>query len=239
MTIMRIAFISDLHASLIPLEAVLEDIRAAGVDQVVCLGDIVDMGPEPHQTIARMRQLGCDCIIGNHDPLPEVPHPLLGPVVEWTRDQLDDEDRAWLAALPPTVEIGLADGVTLLGVHGSPRSYDDQILCDTPEDVIEEMLAGASFDVLVSGHVHVQMVRPLGARLLVNVGSVAMPFERPFTGAPPRLLPWAEYGIVGWERGSLSIDLRRVPFDFAAYRNAIYASGLPDPDAWMTQWDAR
>src|SRR5262245_16313658 len=64
---MRVALISDLHANVVALEAVLADARRLGVDRIVCLGDVATLGPRPGEMLARLRDLGCPCIMGNHD----------------------------------------------------------------------------------------------------------------------------------------------------------------------------
>lgn len=235
---MRIAFISDIHSSLIPLDAVIADARAAGVDGFVCLGDIVDLGPQPTETIARLRELGCPCIVGNHDPLDERPPvPFLLEVEEWTASVLSEADRAWLGALPFEVRLEAEDGQVVLGVHASPLSVNHVIRADTPDDALDRMLGDAAFDVMVGGHAHVQLLRRHGLRTIVNVGSVGQPFERVFSGPPPRVQKWAEYGIVECRGGALTVDLRRVPYDFEAFRQVILASTMPDPEGWLVQWE--
>jgi hypothetical protein len=103
----RIALISDIHANDIALRAVLGDIRRTGVDQVVCLGDVVDLGPEPNAVIEILAELGCPCILGNHDESmlnPELvrgynPSPVLVAAADWTRDRPMPRPRAYRAAL--------------------------------------------------------------------------------------------------------------------------------------------
>lgn len=63
----RIALISDIHSNEVALRAVLSDIRRTGVDQVVCLGDVANLGPQPNAVIEVLAELGCPCIMGNHD----------------------------------------------------------------------------------------------------------------------------------------------------------------------------
>jgi putative phosphoesterase len=230
---MRIALISDLHATMAALDAVLADIEAVGVDRIVCLGDIVDMGPEPTEVLSCLRERGIACVRGNHDPLTEpTAVPLLARVRDWTAERLDDADRAWLDGLPTELRIDL-DGVDLLCVHATPRNDVDLILPSTPLADVDAMLAGATFDVLAMGHTHVQMFRRLGSRLLVNVGSVGMPFGSAIIGpSGPRVLPWAEYGVVEGRGGRVSVDLRRVPIDCAAVTRAVLTSAMPDPARW-------
>jgi predicted phosphodiesterase len=64
---MRIALISDIHGNEVALEAVLKDIKKAGVDQIACLGDVVALGPLPVAVLQMIQDLDCPCVLGNHD----------------------------------------------------------------------------------------------------------------------------------------------------------------------------
>jgi len=232
----RIALISDLHANLVALDAVLADAAAAGVDRVVCLGDIVSLGPEPRATLARLRDAGIPCVQGNHDPLAPNP-PCLAELEAWCETCLTPDELAWLRALPSEIEIPLDETKTLLCVHGSPRSFDEQVLAETSDAALDAMLAAHPAAVTVCGHTHVQLLRRLRDRLIVNVGSVGMPFEEAYMGeGEPRVLPWAEYAIVSFEDGRLGVDLRRVPFVFEDFAARVRASGMPGGEAWLGQW---
>jgi putative phosphoesterase len=234
----RVAFISDLHANVVALDAVFADIDRLGVDETVCLGDIVDLGPQPRELIERLDQRQVRCIQGNHDPLDEHPsHPGLLDIEAWTRDQLDAATLRRLAELPEQLTLDL-DGMRVLCVHGSPRSDTDQVLDDTPRDILEAWIAGHAFDVLVGGHTHVQLLRRLDERVLVNVGSVGMPFARALLpgGGEPKILPWCEYGVVSCTKGVASFDLRRVPLDVDAFVASVRASSFPNADAWVRHW---
>jgi putative phosphoesterase len=233
---MRAALLSDIHGNRVALEAVLDDIADAGVDRTVCLGDIVDLGPEPSAVLGLLRELGISCVRGNHDPLDEVPQvPELVDIQRWTAEQLTVEERRFLTDLPDQLRVDL-DGCDLLCVHGSPRSRDDNLVAETPEVEVAEMLGDLAFDLLACGHTHVQMVRRRGARTLVNVGSAGMPFEGVFAGGPPRILPWAEYAIAEHRGGRLRVELRRVPVAFDGLRAAVSSSGMPHAEMWLSMW---
>jgi putative phosphoesterase len=232
----RVAFISDLHANLVAVDAVLADIDRLDVDEIVCLGDIVDLGPQPCELLDRLHERGVRCIRGNHDTLDEhPPHPNLLAIEAWTRDQLGEARLRELAKLPHqlTLDIG---GAQVLCVHGSPRNDTDQILDSTPRETLAEWIAGLEFDVMVGGHTHVHLLRRLDAQLIVNVGSVGMPFERAFDGRAPKLLPWCEYGVVTGDGGVVSVDLRRVPLDLERFAVSVRGSSLPGAADWLDQW---
>ncbi|MEM6927759.1 MAG: metallophosphoesterase family protein [Myxococcota bacterium] len=230
---MRLAIVSDIHANLDALDAVLAHIDRTGADRIVCLGDTVDLGPRPVATVQRL-QARCDVIIrGNHDPLDESPQTeFLADLAAWTRDQLDPDLRAWLRALPTEAVIEL-DGTSVWCVHGSPRSDTDSVLASTPQSRLRAWMAGRVHDVLACGHTHVQVCRKVDDTLVVNVGSVGMPFLEPFDGRPPVVMPWAEYAVVTSVEGVASVDLQRVPYDQAQLRHTVRDSGMPHADAWL------
>ena len=234
----RVAFISDLHANLVALDCVLEDIDRLDVDAILCLGDIVDLGPQPCELLDRLTERGVRCIRGNHDTLDEHPaHAGLLEIEAWTRDELGPARLATLAALPERLELDL-DGVRVLCVHGSPRDDTDQVLDSTPRETLEAWCEGHEFDVMVGGHTHVQLIRRLDARTIVNVGSVGMPFARPFVdgAGAPEILACCEYAVVDGSNGVLSVDLRRVPLDVERFAASMRASSFPDAEKWLVHW---
>ncbi len=239
MHLRRVALISDLHANLIALDAVLADIDALGITEILCLGDIVDLGPQPQAVVDRLQQRGVRCLRGNHDPLDEHPgHPLLLEIEAWTRAQLEPATLAQLETLPERIELEL-DGVRVLCVHGSPHDVNDQILSTTTCEDLLRWTAGCEFDVLVCGHTHVQLLRRIDARLFVNVGSLGMPFARPYCGqGAPQVLPWAEWAIVGAspDTGAVSVDLRRTRYDIARFGATLREAGYPSAETWLDNW---
>ncbi|HVI03655.1 MAG TPA: metallophosphoesterase family protein [Enhygromyxa sp.] len=232
----RVAFISDLHANLVALEATLVDIDQANVDEIVCLGDIVDLGPQPQAVVDRLRARAVRCVRGNHDPLDEHPgHTVLAEIEAWTRTQLDAATLAELEGLPDHTVLEL-DGTRVLCVHGSPHAVSDQVLDTTSADELLRWTAGHEFDVMVCGHTHVQLLRRIDARVFVNVGSVGMPFARAFCGGTPQVLPWAEYAIVGVHERGVTVELRRVDYDVNRFAETLREAGFPFADKWLDNW---
>lgn len=234
---MRIALVSDIHANLVALNAVLQDIERRGADQLVCLGDVADLGPEPSETLARLRDLGCPIVQGNHDPFTE-PFPGLENVVAWCRSRLGEAGVTFLKQAPATVKIALAPGVSLLCVHGSPTSYDFQLAAETPSAELAAWQLDADVVAVAAGHTHVQLLRRVRGLTFVNVGSVGQPFESIFDGTkPPRCLKRAEYAIVEWKAGAVCVELCSIPLDFEAYAQAVRRSGFPDAESWLSHWE--
>ena len=204
--------ISDLHGNELALDAVLADARA-DFDQLVCLGDVATLGPQPSAVLARLRDLGCPCILGNHDEFmlnAALVHSysesaFIVASVDATREALSREELAFIGGFSRTLAF---DDVCLY--HGTPRSNMEDLLADTPAARVDEMLAGRHALVFAGGHTHVQMVRQHRGVLIVNPGSLGLPFREHVAGGPPVILPHAEYAIVELGRQSLRVDVRRV-----------------------------
>jgi predicted phosphodiesterase len=212
----RVALISDLHANEIALDAVLRDAAGAGHDALVCLGDVATLGPRPAEVLARLRGLGCRTVMGNHDAFMLDPSlirsysesALIVGSVEATRAALSSADLAFIQTFEPTIAL---EGLLLY--HGTPRSNTEDLLATTPPERVDEMLAGVQATVLAGGHTHLQMLRQHRGMLIVNTGSLGMPFREYAAGGPPVILPFAEYALVESGRAGVSVDLRRVPLE--------------------------
>jgi predicted phosphodiesterase len=215
----RLALVSDLHANELALEAVLADASHAGYDQLVCLGDVATLGSRPSAVLARLRDLGCACILGNHDEFMLDPpmvrayseSPLIIESVDATRAVLSEDELAFIQTFQRTLTLGDA-----FLYHGTPRSNVEDLLATTPPERVDEMLDGKRALVLAGGHTHVQMMRQHRGMLIVNAGSLGMPFREYAFGGPPVILAHAEYAIVDLRPAGVSVDLRRVALDASA-----------------------
>src|SRR6478736_5286213 len=126
---MRVGFISDIHGNLRALDAVLADLERHDVDRIVCLGDIC-FGPQAHECLDRVRELGCPVILGDWDSwsidgFPPADDPvgiMLYEIGRWWAGQLTDDDKAFVRTFVSTLEVPLDNGTTALCYHGSPRS---------------------------------------------------------------------------------------------------------------------
>ena len=239
---MRVGLISDIHGNRLALDAVLAEIERAGVDQIVCLGDVA-VGPQPTEALAGVRELGCPVVMGNWDAcflegMPDATDEVslkLVETAEWWAQFLSDEDREFMRSFQPMLELDLGGQDALL-FHGSPRSYDDWIFSTTPDQELRGMLGDHSEPVLVGGHTHLQLVRRFEKSILVNPGSVGLPFVE-WWPRPVRIAPWAEYGIISSLDGRLEVELRRTTFDVEAFLRQSRASGMPHADWWAECWE--
>jgi predicted phosphodiesterase len=229
---MRIAVLSDIHANLRALDAVLGSIGS--VDAIWHLGDVVGYGPEPDGVVERLRELGAVGVAGNHDAAavggPEIEwfNPDARRAMEWTRQTIAKVTRDWLAQLP---QQQINEGFTL--VHGSPRDPTWEYVTNAP--VARANLAVLTTPVGLHGHTHlptvfreddgrIEMISPAdGSRLtlderpaLVNPGSVGQPRDG---------VPQASYLILDTERSEMA--WHRVGYDIAGTQAAMRDENLP------------
>ncbi len=236
---MRYLVISDIHANLEALEAVLEDARGQ-YDEVWCLGDIVGYGPDPNECVEKVRELPIACVAGNHDwaALGKIDladfNPDAREASRWTQVALDPVSRAYLESLPETIVV--EDKVTL--VHGSPRYPIWEYIISIP-------IALESFDYFETpwclvGHSHIPVIfhliekegfrdceallpplnkpfhLPPGERFIVNPGSVGQPRD-----GDPR----ASYVILDLEKQT--VEYRRISYPIEKTQAKMEEIGLP------------
>jgi diadenosine tetraphosphatase ApaH/serine/threonine PP2A family protein phosphatase len=236
---LRAAVLSDIHANRQALEAVLEAVDAAGVDELWCLGDMVGYGADPDACTALMRERASLCLVGNHDLA------LLGALdistfseaaaaaVEWTRENAAEETFGFLRSLEP---VASRAGVGLF--HASPRDpiweyvlSTDQAECGLDAQEERVGLIGHSHISLFfvraddGGRSHAQGVQASDGteveigegEWLLNPGSVGQPRD-----GDPRAA-WLELDTEGWQA-----RYHRLPYDIEAAAAAIREAGLPE-----------
>ena len=215
---MPLALVSDIHGNDTALAAVVDELARLGVERVVCLGDAVQGGSQPAEVLDRLSALRWPVILGNADAfLLE----LADDSPEWIReDQLERREWALEQLAPghleqirdfvPTLDVELADGFVLRAFHGSPSSYDDVVLPETPDAEAERILGGSGADLLAGGHTHLQWARYVDGALYVNPGSVGFAYDRFDEDRGPKSV--AEYALVNGG----SVEFRRVPWQNAS-----------------------
>ena len=223
---MKLAVLSDIHANEQALDAVLADARAQGAEALLILGDLTTDGPAPVEVLRKLRALTPWIIRGNREEylvnyhtgnVPRGYGDLLQTAgVRWTYGLLEPETIEWLQSLPRELSLRPDGETTVRMVHGSPFGQSDLLFRRDSEKIIRAARA-VSEDVLLYGHNHEPYTDVVEGRLLLNPGAVGVHFN----GGP-----WAEYGILTLEGGSARGELRRVPYDFAAFVRAMEVSGL-------------
>ena len=220
---MRLAAIYDIHGNLPALEAVLDDLRTHGVDEVVVGGDVVP-GPMPQGCLHALAQTGMPVhfIHGNGEQdllavcrgeTPErVAHPFLE-MLRWVAGELCEESLAEIAGWPASWERELPGLGLVRFWHATPRGDSEIFTSITPVERLLPVLDGTGASVLVCGHTHMQFDRQVGGTRVVNAGSVGMPFGR----------PGAYWALLDGE----GISLRRTPYDLEAAEARIEESPYP------------
>jgi len=234
---LRIAVISDVHANLEALEAVLAEIDTIGVEKIVSSGDLVGYNADPNAVVERMKALGIHSILGNHDAVAcgiEEPvgfNPIAKRAALWTREEMTRKNREYLAGLSAEYDF---DGHFCM-VHGSLVHRDSYIFSskDIAENfsLMKEKLPAMS--VCFFGHTHYQVAYgyhlgeferisstefPLqeGQLYLINPGSVGQPRDHDSRAA---------FLVVDFER--MEVAFRRIEYDIEACRDKILANSLP------------
>lgn len=237
---MRILIISDIHANITALDAVIND--APAIDEVWCLGDLVGYGPDPNECINRLKTLPkLSCVLGNHDAA------LLGQIDintfnrdarlsnEWTSSVITSDNLGFLQSLPEKI---LKDSVTL--AHGSPRNPIWEYLMDLYTATINFNHFDTPFCFV--GHTHLplsflmreddntqkiswELINAdtniiLENRMIINPGSVGQPRDQDSRAA---------YAIFNTETNIW--EARRVDYDIASVQQRIFANGLPERHA--------
>jgi len=241
---MRIALLSDIHGNVTALDAVLTELAAERIDQYLCLGDVMEHGPQPRETLARMLALNCPIIMGNTDErmltdyrtaTPPSPARLGYEQDVWSAAQLTEADRTAIRAFVPTVHLALTDDVTLLAFHGSPHHNNEFIGASLSDKALGERLGGFQATIMAGGHSHEQMLRRFGDTLVINPGSIGAPFTVADHG--PRRPAWAEYAVLDVQSSSrVTIDFRRTPFDVEQHIQAYVQSDMPHKQLWIQEW---
>lgn len=241
---MRIALISDIHGNAFALDTVLSDVQAQGVDQIVCLGDAIQGGAQPAATVRRLRELGCPIVMGNADAWlltgQETGNEGVTAAQEaarqWSLAQLNDDERAFIAAFAPTVRIPLTERDTLLCFHGSPTSFDDIILPTTPYETVRQYMDGHDAAWFAGGHTHLQQVRRVGTGFFCNPGSVGVACNNEQAAEQTHLDPWAEYAIVTATASSVSVEFRRIALAMAPFFAILRQSGHPGTEKLISEY---
>lgn len=227
---MKVAVISDVHGNLSALERVLDDLEHERPDEVVCLGDVAATGPQPRETVQRMRQLDFPTVMGNTDA--EMLRPLspmkvsdaarrVSEIDRWCAGQLLEEDREYLKQFEPTLEVNLNYGNELLCFHGSPLSFNDVITGATPERELDRFFQGQKANLLAGGHTHEQLLRKYGEATIINPGNLGLGSGR------------AEYAMVESREDGLRLELRSLELPAEDVRRAALHSGMPHAYWWL------
>jgi putative phosphoesterase len=213
----RTAIISDVHANLPALNAVLAEIDGMGINHIISAGDVVGYYPFPNQVIQIFRERSVVGIAGNHDrtvirsQVSTMNH-VAGEAARWTAKELSDKSKAYLASLPPRMHVTI--GGKLIGLyHGSPRDDVEYVF---EGDADPELLRMSGTRLLIMGHTHVPFIHRSKEGTIVNPGSVGQPRD-----GDPRAC------FMVYDSTKDDFSIRRTEYDIESVVKAVERAGLP------------
>lgn len=237
---MRYALISDVHANLPALDAVLDDIARRG-DTVATyhLGDLVGYSSEPNGVVSRISERAIAGVAGNYDATVAADYKHCGcraesprqeelahVSFEWTRRHISADAKRFLGALPFRLDLkplgGHVAGPTVMLVHATPNNNLVYVTEDRSDDFLRKMAEQARLaagDVLCFGHTHKPWHRTVDGVHFVNTGSVGRPKDGDWR---------AGYVVLDAGKGEVVVEFVRVPYDLEATVAGVRAAGLPE-----------
>ena len=236
---MRYALVSDVHANLPALDAVLADVdRVGDADAIYHLGDLVGYAPWPDEVVARLHERGITGVAGNYDSTVATSYKHCGcryedPLQEalshrsyaWTLEHVTDETKRRLAALPFRIDLrplgGHAAGPTITLVHGNQTLNTVYVTEDRADAFLARMgqsIGARPGDVVAFGHTHKPWHRVVDGIHYVNTGSVGRPKDGDWR---------AGYVVLSLNATDVHVEIHRVEYDVERAANAILESTLP------------
>lgn len=219
----KIALISDIHANLPALEAVLNDATIRGATLFLNAGDSIGYGPFPNDVITLLRSRHVLSVIGNYDisilSKKWKKRSVSGQkrmAMRWAYDNLSRENRSWLEKLPRCLHLPIR-GVSLMVTHGSPESVTEYLDDGTPEVRLKEIARTGGVNIMITGHSHRSAARQVDGVWFINAGSVGRAED-----GDPR----ASYALLQLE--PFSIMHIRIPYEIDRTITALRHHNLPD-----------
>lgn len=241
----KVALISDIQGNCIALTQVLTAIKDEQVDAIVCLGDVAS-GAQPRDVLSTLRDYQVHMIKGNMDDEILNPQPYDGEdeiqrrynvIDRWCSAQLTDSDKAYMRTFRHLILFELESAHQLLCFHGSPYSYNDVIDEETPDKRLGQLLDGYDEEIMASGHMHHQFLRPYKDTLLLNPGSVGLPRVRQTSEDElPRHPLLAEYALIEIIDGQINVQFRSLAVPPEEFKRSILNSGMPYAEWFLSLW---
>lgn len=224
---MRIGLISDIHANLPALRAVLAALEVEQVELILCAGDLVCYGAQPNETLDLLRSRGIAGVMGNYDDAvawgrPSASRTLSSPAteplkraaLEWAAARVTPGHRAYLRGLPWRADTRV-DGLRISVVHAGLEHLDEWITPAHPGP-IANLARRVAADVLLLGHTHAAYSVVSEQTLVVNPGAVGRSLDGDSR---------ASYAVL--DTATRRVEQRRIVYDVDAAAAAIERSGMP------------
>jgi len=240
----RVAVISDVHGNVTALRAVLADIEARGIERIVNLGDVVGKGPRGAEAVKLCRE-ACEATVrGNWDTFISARDTQPWEHGQWVRDELGDDEIAWLSRLPNAYELVMS-GHRIRLFHASQTSEFHRVHVHHTQEQFRGMFTntdftgeftaggqepGATPDVVGYGDIHSAYLEVDEGLTLFNAGAVGNHLDAP--SAPYAVL---EGVLDSPEPAPFSVSFPRVPYDIEAEVAEAYDLGMPEADAYALE----
>jgi len=221
---MRLGLFSDIHANLPALKAVLDAFTEREIEFTLCTGDVIGYGPHPHEVISLLREKNINCTLGAADANLAFPFAkteregVAEEIIEWTRQQVTEEDLAWLRKLPVTHRMRTPVG-RLRGFHGYPYQPEKRFPLSKPTAELLPIFERLGSRILVSGGSHIPFHRTVSDNWLIDPGSVGMTLGGE---------PGADAMILNITEANVDVEVLKLPYDFGQTLFDIQAWGLPE-----------
>ncbi|MFC7322734.1 metallophosphoesterase family protein [Halobacillus campisalis] len=226
---MRLAFISDIHGNAQALDSVLKDIEKRNIDQLFVLGDISYRGIDPQRSVDMVRKLDAQVIKGNADEwivrgvqdgeVPEESIKGMNEEKDWSFSNMTSESVNYLRDLPEEINEEY-EGVNIHAFHATPKDLFEVVLpTETDEGMNERLMANEVADIYIYGHIHKPYIRHIGGKIVINTGSVGLPFDG---------LAQPSYAIVDIEDGGVQTSIVRTNYDLEQLVEGVKSSDYPN-----------
>lgn len=223
----RLALLSDIHANLPALEAIVADIDRHAPDAVYVLGDLINGCAWPVETLDLLSARGWPLLIGNHDDAvlqlgasrmePRYADRRYYATLWWTRARLLPRHLAQLESLPAEINVNLDGAPALRMIHGLPGNFFVGFRPDSPEDWCLRHLANVAEPTVADAHTHFPMDRRVGRWQVINTGSAGLPYDGD---------PTVSYVLLDAARDRWHVQIRRLDYDRQSVDRGYHASGL-------------
>lgn len=230
---MLYAILSDVHANIDALEAVLKQADKSGVDQIACLGDVVGYNAMPNECVAMITERNIQTVLGNHDAVAcgiEEPwgfNKYALDAVLWTREHITEETSEWLNGLPDALNYG-----EFVAVHGAPKNHNIYLFSWRDAAMHLDFMDEQNCNVCFIGHTHTPAVFTADGKDAANIdGPIVLDPEKIYfinpgsVGQPRDNNPDASFGLYDTE--TRTFELIRTSYDVERASQRVREARLP------------
>lgn len=227
---MKVAVLSDIHGNALALDYAIKDLKSLGIKKIIILGDIVMKGPMPYQSIKMLQDKDLEILAwikGNTDLwFEEIPDDWIPSTKrenelylyhKYAKDNLEEEQIKFIKKLPLEALISINE-ITILCVHGTPKSIVEAIDASVLEEEIRDALNEVDEQVILCGHSHTSFIGEIDGKKIFNVGSVGNALDN-----DNRL----SYGILEFDEKGIDLINRRITYPVNEIIDRAINNGFP------------